>query len=89
MRTAAGKRVRCKVDTSRRVRIPAALCRELNIHPGDTMLVRQHGITIEMRKAETSCILCGSETDLLTVGEEPICQACYNKIRNSAGKSAR
>lgn len=79
--------MRCKIDASRRVRIPQELCRQLDIRPGDELTVSLRGGRIELKKVETRCLICGTDENLTAYGETLLCPLCYEKLRHNRGNS--
>lgn len=71
-----------KVDELGRVVLPIELRRTLGIEERDCLEISLEDDRIILRKLESSCIFCGSETDLLEHRGKYICAECLKEVND-------
>jgi transcriptional pleiotropic regulator of transition state genes len=69
-----------KLDQLGRVVLPMELRRTLDISEGTPFEISVEEDTIVLHKYKPGCCLCGSEDNLLHIGDKLICRACAEKI---------
>ncbi len=73
-----------KVDELGRVVIPIELRRSLGITIRDSLEIYMEGEFIVLKKQETTCIFCGSDTDIREFKGRIICQNCEAELKGQA-----
>ncbi len=69
-----------KVDELGRIVIPMELRNKLGISEKDPLEIFVDGSSIVLKKSNSSCIICGSDKDLLSFDNKMICSKCKEKI---------
>ena len=72
-----------RVDDLGRIVIPMELRRTLGIHEHDALSISLEDGRIVLQKYSAACAICGSETDVRTVRERPVCAECIEAIKGS------
>ena len=73
-----------KLDALGRLVIPQDLRRVLGINVGDTVAITSDGENVIIKKYETTCTLCRTNTDVAkTIHGKNICKECLEKLKNS------
>lgn len=72
-----------RVDDLGRIVIPMELRRTLGIHEHDALSISVDGGRIVLQKYSAACAICGSEDDIQTVRERPVCAECIEEIRSA------
>ncbi|MBN2848640.1 MAG: AbrB/MazE/SpoVT family DNA-binding domain-containing protein [Coriobacteriia bacterium] len=70
-----------RVDDLGRIVIPMELRRTLGIHVKDPISISVDGERIILQRYRESCAICGSEVDIRTVKDRPVCEACIAEIK--------
>lgn len=65
-----------RVDSLGRVVLPADLRHALGIREGDTLAIDAADGQLVMRKAEPSCVFCGSSAELRELAGKRVCAGC-------------
>lgn len=74
-----------RIDDLGRIVIPMELRRTLGINVKDPIAIFVEGDRIILQKHRDACVLCGSEEDVRSVRERPVCAECIGAIKRSAG----
>ena len=69
-----------KVDDLGRIVLPIELRRALNIAIRDPLEIYVEGDTIVLKKYESTCVFCGSGTDITLFKEKNICKNCLAEL---------
>ncbi|MBC6679543.1 AbrB/MazE/SpoVT family DNA-binding domain-containing protein [Zhenpiania hominis] len=70
-----------RIDPLGRIVLPKELRRTLDIELRDSIEIFTDGDRILLRKYRKNCIICGSESDLMTFKGKPVCRACIESLR--------
>jgi len=70
-----------RVDDLGRIVIPMELRRTLGIRVKDPISISVDKERIILEKFKESCILCGSEEEVDTVKDRPLCETCIGDIK--------
>jgi transcriptional pleiotropic regulator of transition state genes len=70
-----------RVDDLGRIVIPMELRRTLGIHVKDPISISVEGERIILEKYRESCVICGSEDDIRTFKDRPVCAGCIADIK--------
>ncbi len=71
-----------KVDNLGRIVIPIEIRRAMSIDVKDPIEISIDGDTIVLRRQQTACALCGSNSDMRRIGDKYICAQCAQLIRS-------
>ena len=71
-----------KVDNLGRIVIPIEIRRAMSIDVKDPIEISIDGDTIVLRRQQTACALCGSNSDMRRIGDKYICAQCAKLIRS-------
>lgn len=69
-----------EIDKAGRIVISKDIRRHLNIHPGDVLQIDADNECITIRKAETACVFCNAQENLIPFAEKHICTDCLDKL---------
>ena len=72
-----------KVDENGVLQVPKEMVEKLELKPGDTVSVVEHGDHIVMEKHIDHCVLCGS-TENLMPPLYCVCEKCAEKIKSGS-----
>ena len=70
-----------KVDELGRITLPIEIRNKLGIKEKDPLEIFVNGDDIILRKETTSCIICSSHENILSIEYKSICQNCVTKIK--------
>ncbi|MBN2248209.1 MAG: AbrB/MazE/SpoVT family DNA-binding domain-containing protein [Coriobacteriia bacterium] len=70
-----------RVDDLGRIVIPMELRRTLGIREHDPLAISVEDERIVLQKHSASCVICGSQDDIHTVKERPVCARCIGEIK--------
>lgn len=70
-----------RIDPLGRIVLPKELRRTLDIEIRDPMEIFTDGNRILLRKYRKNCIICGSESALITFKGKPVCRVCIENLR--------
>lgn len=70
-----------RVDDLGRIVIPMELRRTLGIHVKDPISISVDNEKIILEKFKESCVICGSEDDVVSVKDRPLCAHCIGEIK--------
>lgn len=68
------------MDALGRIVIPAELRKTLGLHIKDAIEIYVQDDTIILKKHLSSCVLCGSETDIMELNGKNVCKACASQL---------
>jgi transcriptional pleiotropic regulator of transition state genes len=71
-----------KIDELGRIVIPMELRRSMNITEKDSIEIFVNGDSIVLKKVVNSCVLCGSEENLVSFEDKKTCRTCINIIKS-------
>jgi AbrB family transcriptional regulator, transcriptional pleiotropic regulator of transition state genes len=70
-----------RIDDLGRIVIPMELRRTLGIRVKDPISIMVDGDRIILQKHTDVCALCGSEEEIVTFKERPVCAGCISAIK--------
>ncbi|MBQ8163137.1 MAG: AbrB/MazE/SpoVT family DNA-binding domain-containing protein [Clostridia bacterium] len=73
--------IRRMVDSLGRIVLPIELRNSLGIEPKDLIEIYVEGDKIILKKAQISCVICGSSKNALAIDGKMICEDCLGKIK--------
>jgi AbrB family transcriptional regulator, transcriptional pleiotropic regulator of transition state genes len=78
-----------RIDHLGRIVVPVELRRMLGIKAGDELEISVRDGAITLVKAGRSCVFCGSDTDLRSYRERPLCAECAAGVGRLSGGDGR
>ena len=69
-----------QIDELGRIVIPKDIRKGLGIQSGDDLVISAEQGCIKIRKAQESCVFCGSREDLTQYKDKCLCQACRKEL---------
>jgi transcriptional pleiotropic regulator of transition state genes len=75
------KRTIRNLDVLGRVVIPVSMRREYDIKSSDPLEIYVNDNSIILKKANSSCIFCGSKTSLINFKNKKICRKCLEDFK--------
>ncbi len=69
-----------KVDELGRIVLPIELRRTLDIEVKDSLEIYVEGSRIILQKHQSTCVFCGSETDIINFKGKHICRSCMTEL---------
>lgn len=70
-----------KVDSLGRIVIPQSLRSSMGIQSGDLVEMFLESDRLVMQKFACSCVFCGSNQQLMTFMDKPVCRECISKLK--------
>lgn len=71
-----------RVDELGRIVIPMELRTKLGIGEKDALDIYVDGVSIVLKKTNSTCVFCGGSKDLIAYADKLICPKCKEKISN-------
>ena len=71
-----------KVDELGRVVLPVELRRVLGIAERDELEISMEGDRIVMKKYASTCVFCGSDTELVDYRDKCVCENCIRELKS-------
>ncbi|MDO5517959.1 MAG: AbrB/MazE/SpoVT family DNA-binding domain-containing protein [Clostridium sp.] len=68
------------LDSLGRVVIPKEMRKLLNVRDGDAVRIIKQDNGIVIRRAERTCMLCGSEKDIVDYRDNYVCRRCAGEL---------
>ncbi len=75
-----------RIDELGRIVIPKEIRKKLEINIKDPMEIYVAGHEIVLKKVENTCIVCGSEKDLINFKDKFICKKCFDSLLEENNK---
>ena len=69
-----------QIDDLGRIVIPKDIRKGLGIHSGDDLVISAEQGCIKIRKAQESCVFCGTQENLAVYKDKCVCQACREEL---------
>lgn len=69
-----------EIDKAGRIVISKDIRNHLNLMPGDMLLINADDNCIYIKKAESKCVFCNSQSELREYMDKHVCASCLRKL---------
>lgn len=75
-----------KLDKLNRIVIPAQFRKAINLNPLDYVEITANKQLIMLQKHQASCLICGTEKELISYKGIQICKGCLKEMLEASNK---